>query len=85
MNGRPMISGEYIAFLDSDDAWLPEKLELQRKALEQFSDVNGACYVQCIEIRPVSEINREMGVDPLSPRIRQENCSNANAVSHVTT
>ena len=85
MNDRPMISGEYIAFLDSDDAWLPEQLELQRRALEQFSKVNGACSIQCIEKRPVSGISREMGVDPLKPRIRQEDCSKANAVSHVTT
>lgn len=42
-NGRPAIprnigiaraSGEWIAFLDSDDTWLPDKIELQLKALE---------------------------------------------------
>ncbi len=27
-------SGEYIAFLDSDDTWLPRKLELQMKVME---------------------------------------------------
>ena len=35
--------GEYIAFLDSDDAWLPEKLDWQIQALEQFKNECGAC------------------------------------------
>jgi len=35
--------GEFIAFLDSDDTWLPEKLEWQVRALEQFKDRCCAC------------------------------------------
>lgn len=36
-------SGEWIAFLDSDDRWLPEKLTWQVRALTRFSNCSTAC------------------------------------------
>jgi glycosyltransferase involved in cell wall biosynthesis len=36
--------GDWIAFLDSDDTWLPEKLESQVQAIEQFKGRCGACF-----------------------------------------
>jgi glycosyltransferase involved in cell wall biosynthesis len=35
--------GQWLGFLDSDDVWLPEKLEWQVRALEKFKDECGAC------------------------------------------
>ena len=35
--------GEWVAFLDSDDVWLAEKLEWQVRALEQFEGKSYAC------------------------------------------
>ena len=36
--------GEYIAFQDSDDEWLPEKLALQVKVFQKNSDLLGMVY-----------------------------------------
>ncbi len=38
--GLQNASGEYIAILDADDVWLPEKLGLQVQILENYPDVD---------------------------------------------
>lgn len=42
-SGINAASGEWIAFLDSDDRWLPEKLTWQVRALTRFSSCSTAC------------------------------------------
>jgi glycosyltransferase involved in cell wall biosynthesis len=42
-SGIHAASGEWIAFLDSDDCWLPEKLTWQVQALTRFSSSSSAC------------------------------------------
>ncbi|HVN94226.1 MAG TPA: glycosyltransferase family 2 protein [Terracidiphilus sp.] len=41
--GIAKAAGEYIAFLDSDDTWLPTKLESQLKVIERFKSECAAC------------------------------------------
>jgi Glycosyltransferases involved in cell wall biogenesis len=48
--GIMMSSGEYIAFLDDDDEWLPEKLKIQVSLLENSSPKVGGVYTGSLEI-----------------------------------
>jgi glycosyltransferase involved in cell wall biosynthesis len=40
--------GEWIAFLDSDDSWLPTKIALQLQALAACGDACGMCFTDSI-------------------------------------
>jgi glycosyltransferase involved in cell wall biosynthesis len=47
--GIERAEGKYIAFLDADDVWMPEKLEKQVELLESDSEI-GLCYTGAIKV-----------------------------------
>ena len=53
-------SGEYIAFLDSDDYWVPEKLEEQVKILDTYKNV-GIVYAR---MPIINEKGEKIGMKP---------------------
>lgn len=55
--GIKLATGDYVAFLDDDDVWFPEKLELQLKEMEKHN-----CLMSCSEALIGNGVYRE-GVD----------------------
>ncbi len=55
--GIEAASYDWLAFLDSDDEWLPGKLEAQQKILEQQSDIR-ICHTEEIWIRNGKRVNQ---------------------------
>lgn len=42
--GLAVASANWVAFLDSDDYWAPNKLELQARAIRRYGSESGACF-----------------------------------------
>ena len=52
--GLKYVKGKYIAFLDDDDEWLPEKLDLQVTLLKGSPEDVGVVYTGCMRVNTVS-------------------------------
>jgi glycosyltransferase involved in cell wall biosynthesis len=55
--GIEAATGEWLAFLDSDDEWLPGKLEAQHNLLQQHPDIK-ICHTEEIWIRNGKRVNQ---------------------------
>ncbi|OGS71119.1 MAG: hypothetical protein A3F91_08330 [Flavobacteria bacterium RIFCSPLOWO2_12_FULL_35_11] len=52
--------GEYIAFLDSDDEWLPEKIEKQLNVFHKSNDSLGVVYTGFQHVDEYGQINKQV-------------------------
>jgi glycosyltransferase involved in cell wall biosynthesis len=64
-NGLALAQGEFIAFLDSDDLWLPKKLAIQVAFMDQHPQAQ-ICYTDELWIRRGKRVN---------PKKRHAKCS----------
>jgi glycosyltransferase involved in cell wall biosynthesis len=55
--GLQLASHEWIAFLDSDDEWLPDKLQVQLEALKQ-DPANRVCHTEEVWVRRGKRVNQ---------------------------
>lgn len=66
--GVAWASAPYIAFLDDDDEWLPEKLSVQLRALETSApDVAGVYSARLTVYRETGQVSTHRFPEPFSP------------------
>lgn len=76
--GIAAAQGRYIAFLDADDLWLPEKLARQREVLEQGAGLVFSSY------RRIDPDGRERGLVRAPARLDFDRALRGNAIGCLT-
>jgi glycosyltransferase involved in cell wall biosynthesis len=56
--GIRMARHPLVAFLDSDDEWMPDKLELQRKVMQEFPEAV-LCFSNVMSMRPDGRVGHD--------------------------
>lgn len=70
--------GDFIAFLDADDMWLPEKLARQYEAFQEGADIVFSAY------RRVDMAGREKGIVCVRPRVGWDDALSGNPIGCLT-
>ncbi|ALU43238.1 glycosyltransferase family 2 protein [Pseudoalteromonas rubra] len=78
-NSLRKVTGKYVAFLDSDDLWLPKKLEMQIAAMKE----SGKAASHTAYFRVDSQ-NRELGLKSVARTVSYQDMLRKNHIGNLT-